>query len=149
MPDPREIRGALETVEGRKAVVRPTGSGLPRKLDELLRQMATFGFSYIADIRPAGARTACTQLREHRFQRFREGRWFARDGIRRGEILDLRLLMCADCGAVQVRDISIDVLDTIQNRQKRPAALDRLKRRDHILDYYSGSRPRGREYKQV
>lgn len=144
MPDLRG--GSVSTIEGRRTLVRPSGSGLPRKMDELLRQMASFGFSYTADIRPAGARTACVQLREHRFARFREGRWFARDGIRRGEVLDLALRMCQDCGAVEVRDVSYDVLDTSRDRQARPAKAG-PKRRDHVMDWYSGARPGNRTYK--
>ena len=130
----------VETIEGRPTVVRPTGSGLPRKLDLLLGQM--FDTTLRVDIRPGGARTTCTVLREHRFVRFREGRWFARDGIRRGEVLDLRLLMCADCGAVQVRDISIDLL----RGQARPAS-GPPQRRDYVMDWYSCARPSGREYR--
>ena len=132
----------LSRIEGRNTLIVPTGSGLPRKLDELLRQMSGFGFTYAADIALAGTRTACTVLRDHRLVRFREGRWFARDGIRRGEVLDLQLRMCADCGAVQVRDVSYDWL----GGQKRPAS-GPPKRRDHVMDWYSGKRPAGREYK--
>lgn len=137
MPEPK-----IENIEGRKTVVAPTGSGLPGKLDELLSQMAAFRFTYRADIALAGARPACTVWREHRLVRFREGRWFARDGIRRGQVLDLSLRMCADCGAVQVRDVSYDLL----GGQARPAS-GPPKRRDHVLDWYSGKRPAGREYK--
>jgi len=135
--------GRTATIEGRTTLVRPSGSGLPRKLDDLLGQMASFGFSYATDVRPAGARTACTQLREHRFVRFREGRWFDRSGIRRGQVLDLRLRMCRDCGAVEVRDVSIDVLTP----DHRVIQASRLKRRDHLIGWYSGSRPGNRTYK--
>lgn len=143
MPDPRESTTA--TIEGRTTVVRPSLSGLPRKRDELLRQMARFGFAYVNDVKPKGARTACTQLREHRLTKIREGRWFAQDGIRRGEVLDLLLEMCQDCGVIKVTDVSIDVLDRGAIRQANPAR-GPLKRRHHVIGWYTGSRPANRVY---
>lgn len=130
----------VEVIEGRQTLIQASGSGLPQKLDKLLSELLTV--TYRDDFTLAGTRPSCTYLREHRFRRFREGRWYARSGIRAGEVLDLSLLMCQDCGAVQVRDTSIDWL----GGQKRPAA-DPPKRRDHVMDWYSGKRPAGREYR--
>lgn len=130
----------IEVVEGRRTKIVPTGSGLPKKLPQLLNELVSVTFR--ADIRPAGARPACDTLRTHRLVRFREGRWFARSGVRVGQVLDLRLRMCADCGAVEVRDVSYDRL----GGQARPAA-GPPQRRDHVMDWYSGARPAGREYR--
>ncbi len=131
----------IEVIEGRRTMVVPASSGLPGKLDGLLGEMAAFAFSFRDDITPAGARSACTVLREHRFRRFREGRWFARQGPRKGSVLDLALRMCADCGAVEVRDVSIDRLAGLPTGMSGPA------RRSHVLGFYSGKRPSGREYR--
>ena len=51
----------LSRIEGRNTLIVPTGSGLPRKLDELLRQMSGFGFTYAADIALAGTRIRAPQ----------------------------------------------------------------------------------------
>lgn len=133
MTEPR-----LATIEGRPTIVQRVDTGLPRKLEGLLNEMAAFGFTYRADPQLAGARTACTVLREHRWTRFREGRWYARRGIRVGQVLDLHLRMCADCGGVEVRDVSYDRLAGLPIGRGGPS------RRSHILGRYSGARPRGR-----
>lgn len=131
----------IERIEGQPTLVVPAGNGLPPKLDGLLGEMAAFGFAFREDISPAGARPACTVLREHRFRRFRDGRWFARSGPRRGQVLDLHVRMCADCGAVEVRDVSIDRLAGLVPGRAGFA------RRDHVLGFYSGKRVAGREYR--
>lgn len=160
MTEPR-----AEVIEGRKTLVVETDYGLPRSLDELLRQMSGFGFTYKADITLAGARTSCEALREHRFARFREGRWFARKPllVRGGAdpasvreipagVLNLALTMCADCGAVCVRDVTVEMW-----AGARPARLVNLATgavrtapavlpRDLILGWYSGKRRAAREY---
>lgn len=130
----------IETIEGRRTVVQPVGSGLPGKMSDLLASLLSV--TYSADVALGGASVRCEQLREHRLTRFREGRWFARDGVRRGEMLDLSLRMCRDCGAVQVRDVSYDRLPG----QARPAA-GPPKRRDEVIGWYSGARRGRREYK--
>lgn len=135
MTEPR-----VDTVEGRRTIVQPVGHGLPGKLPDLLGQLLQITFA--EDVVLQGARATCEAAREHRLTRFREGRWFARDGVRRGEFLDLSLRMCRDCGAVQVRDVSFDLLPG----QRRPAA-GPPKRRDHVIGWYSGKRRAGREYK--
>ena len=132
----------VEVIEGRRTRVGPTMSGLPRKLPELLAQMHHVTFR--DDFPLAGARPVCDVLREHRFRRFREGRWLARDGIRRGEVLDLLLAMCQDCGAVRVTDVSYDVS---VSGESIPLGRRGPNRRNHILDWYSGARAGGREYR--
>lgn len=132
---------AIEIIEGRKTLVAPTGSGLPPKLVDLLGQLTNVTFR--DDFELAGARPVCDALREHRFRRFREGRWFARAGIRRGELLDLLLAMCQDCGAVRVTDVSYDVSF---DGERIPLGRRGPNRRNHILDWYSGGRPNQRTY---
>ena len=132
---------AIEVIEGQRTHVTPNQSGLPQKLPDLLAQLTHVTFR--ADIRPAGARPACDVLREHRFARFREGRWFARTGIRRGEVLDLRLAMCQDCGAVRATDVSLDVSF---DGERIPLGRRGPNRRNHILGWYSGARPNQRQY---
>lgn len=151
-------------IEGQRVLVVENDHGLPRSLNDLLRAMASFGFSYANDPVLGGARPACDVLREHRFVRFREGRWFSRQPITvRGAaesarvippgVLHLALTMCADCGAVCVRDTSPEMW-----AGARPARLVNLKtgdertapsigRRDVVLGWYSGARRNGREYR--
>lgn len=130
----------VQVIEGQPTVVETIDFGLPTKMPDLLAQMAAFGFQYRDDFRPVGTRAACLVLREHRLRRFREGRWFARSGVRRGEVLDLRLAMCQDCGAVEVRDCSYDRMADLRVGRRGP------NRRNHVIGWYSGKRPAGREY---
>jgi len=149
----------------RVRVVTNEDRGLPRKLDELLRQMSSFGFSFKADVQLAGTRAACDAAREHRFTRFREGRWWnPRPFVVRTEyehgsrtvapgLLQLALEMCRDCGAVSVRDVSLEAwaggrparLVNLQTGVERIAPA--LAQRNILLGWYSGMRRAGREYK--
>lgn len=83
----------------------------------------------------AGATADC--LREdHRMTGWVEGFASCSDGITR----HLRLVVCADCGAVCVRDITIDSLPGLPSGRLAP------RRRDDILGWYTGARPRQRTY---
>ncbi len=124
----------VETIEGQQTLVVENKPPLQGKLPALLDALSHV--TYRADIRPGGASTAC-QLRDHRFQRFREGRHVGLDGV----VRDLSLQMCADCGAVCVRDTSIDRLPGLPTGRRGPA------RKDHVLGWYSGARPNSREYR--
>lgn len=156
----------VETIEGRQTLVVENEHGLPRSLNELLRKMAGFGFEYQQDPVLRGTRPACDVLREHRFVRFREGRWFARQPItiRGGThpdavrvipagVLRLALTMCEDCGAVCVRDVTQEMW-----AGARPARIVNLQtgdvriappvgQRNVVLGWYSGKRRNGREYR--
>jgi hypothetical protein len=132
---------AIEVIEGQRTQVAPNVSGLPAKMPDLLAQLTHVTFR--DDFTLAGARSACDVLREHRFRRFREGRWFARAGLRRGEVLDLRLAMCQDCGAVRVTDVSYDVSF---DGERIPLGRRGPNRRNHILGWYSGARPNQRTF---
>src|SRR5688572_9454541 len=112
-----------EVIEGRKTFIVEKRPPLPQKMPDLLSSLQ--GVTYRADFSPAGARAAC-EMRQHRFQRFREGRHVGLDGI----VRDLRLDMCADCGAVCVRDQSIDRIAGLPTGRKGPA------RRDLVIGWY-------------
>lgn len=152
------------TIEGRRVLVVEQDRGLPRKMQDLLSAMARFGFAFREDFAPAGARTACEQLREHRLERFREGRWwnprrFVVYGDHPGSsrvidagLLTLALSMCRDCGAVCVRDVTPEMwagarparlVNRVTGTERiAPAVLSR----NVILGWYSGARRAGREY---
>ncbi len=123
-----------QIIEGRKTLVVERKPPLQQKLDRLLGAMTlvrTYG-----DFSPAGARASC-EMRQHRFLNFRDGRHVGLDGV----VRDLRLQMCADCGAVCVRDISVDRLDGLPVGRRGPA------RRDRVIGWYSGARRNRREYR--
>ena len=124
----------VETIEGRKVRVVERTPPLPRSLDLLLRSMTV---TYRENIRPIGATVACEQLREHAFRTLAKGRHVGLDGM----IRDLHIRMCRDCGAAQVRDISIDRLDGLT------VGRGGARRRDVILGWYTGSRRGSREYR--
>jgi hypothetical protein len=154
---------AVQDIEGQRTLVIENASGLPKAMPELLRQMGALGFTFSEDFPLRGTRTACEQLREHRFRRFREGRWFSRQTIRvygsaqsyrdiPPGVLSLALMMCEDCGAVCVRDVSPEMW-----AGARPARLVNLRTgderiapavmsRDVVLGWYSGARRAGRTH---
>lgn len=119
-----------ETHGGRRVVVVERTPPLPSSLDKLLG--ALFAVRVRNDIRPTGASAACEQWRTHRFTVLREARHFGLDRVLR----DLRIDMCADCGAVCVRDISVD----------RSIGTSVLNKRDLVLGWYSGTRRGQRQY---
>lgn len=160
------------TIEGRPALVVGNQATLPKSLATLLGEMAPFGFSERDDFTLGGTRPACDVLRVHRWKLFRVGRWSnVRDfGVAVGHdnvggqvvprtvtvprgIRNLRLEMCADCGAVAVHDITPE-----QWAGARPTTLVNLAtgaRRvasavghpDLVIGWYSGKRRAGREYR--
>lgn len=101
---------------------------LPPSLTVLLGQLRAV--REVSAVLPVGARAACTQG-EHDLQPFREGVWQQRE---------LRLSLCAYCGTVEVRDVSLDLLAGVA------AGTGGARRRSAILGWYSGSRPKGRTY---
>ena len=154
-----------QVIEGRRTLVVQSTSTLPKSLHTLLTEMAPFGFSLRQDFTLAGARTACEVLRVHRWSDFRIGHWsnphefgvvIGRDGatasVPKG-VRNLHLQMCADCGAVMVRDISLHEwagakparLVNTQTGQERIAPT--VGRRDLVIGWYSGKRRAGREYR--
>lgn len=128
-PEPR-----VTVIEGRRTLVVERRPPLPPSLDALRRAMT---IRWETTITRRGARIACVSEQDHRLFRFIEGRHVGLDGV----IRDLRLFMCADCEAVQVRDVTTDRLSRL------PTGRLPLRRRDHVLGWYTGARPRGREYR--
>lgn len=153
-----------QVIEGRRTLVVQSQSSLPKSLSVLLTEMAPFTFSERNDFTLAGARPACEVLRVHRWRTFRVGHWsnprafnvvIGTDQsatVPRG-VRNLRLEMCADCGAVCVRDISLQEwagarpvrLVNTQTGQERIAPT--VGRRDLVIGWYSGKRRAGREYR--
>lgn len=166
----------IQVIEGQRTLVIVNEHGLPKGLDELLRQMTTFGFTVKLDIVPAGARPSCEALREHRFVEFRRGRWWSHRPltIQAGPELDttriiagriervtnrrvlpaglfhLSLLICRDCGAVCVRDVTPEAGSSPVHLVNRMTGARRVqlppRQRDIVLGWYSGKRRAGREY---
>lgn len=129
---PRIDEPRIEQMDGRpvltferKPVIQPT----------LERLLSALNVTYSAEVRPGGASSVCTE-RDHRLIRFREGRHVGLDGV----VRDLRLLMCADCETVCVRDITVDRLPGLRSGRLMP------RRRNLILGWYTGARPRQRVY---
>ncbi len=127
----------LETIEGRQTLIVVNRPKLQPKLVGLLSALSHVRVA--RDIRPSGMAAQCERDREHRFETLREGRHVGLDGV----VRDLRILMCLDCGAAQVRDISYDttVAGEPVPRSGRP------KRRDLVIGWYTGRRAAGREYR--
>lgn len=99
---------------------------LPANLDALLRLIRS-GLVYPVPVR--GATTACTANETHDMQLWITGTYSGRD---------LRLNKCADCQAVEVRDVSLDLAIGDARLPRRP--LNRL------LGWYTGKRTGGRTY---
>lgn len=91
---------------------------LPARLDTLLRLISS-GLVYQVPVR--GATTACTAAETHDMRLWVTGTYSGRS---------LRLNKCADCEAVEVRDVSLDANVGGSRLARRP--LNRL------LGWYSG-----------
>lgn len=124
-----------QMIEGRSTLVVNRRPPLQPSLDRLLS--AIYMVTAREDIRPSGAAVQCEQLREHRFGLLRAGTHVGLDGL----VRDLRVLMCRDCGACQVRDVSVDRLEGLPTGRQKP------NRRDLVLGWYSGARRNQRQYK--
>lgn len=107
----------------------------------LLHQLVT---SSSWPVVPSGTREACTQ-EEHDLRPLRMATWPAAPAAltlqARGGRVELMLTMCAYCGAVEVRDVSLH-----QPRGLRLGALE-ARRRSDVLGWYTGKRPGGRIYR--
>lgn len=90
-----------------------------------------------------GARSECSQ-QIHRLTGWIEGFHTGSDGVARY----LRLELCMDCGAVCVRDRSFDTLEKHDPTGRGGARPSRLtpRRLDEVLGWYTGARPRQRQY---
>ena len=125
----------VQTIEGQPTLVVERKAPLPQHLDTLVGQLSFVRFR--DDVQPRGMSASC-ELRNHRMARMREGRHVGLDGI----VRDLRLDRCMDCGAVEVRDISVDRLPGLAAGRSGP------NRKSHVLGWYSGARRNSREYRR-
>jgi hypothetical protein len=118
--EPRIVRIA----DGLFAEVVDRSAVLPPHLEPLLNAMR--GVCEVPGVVLYRTRRACME-NEHALQPWRQGVYRS---------VELRLSLCAFCGAVEVRDVSLDILPI--STQKR--------RRDAVLGWYAGRRPAGRTY---
>lgn len=81
---------------------------------------------------------------DHRLGEWVEGFHTGSDTVTRF----LALQACRDCGAVCVRDRSIDSLTNYDPDRRGPVRVSpiRERRKDHILGWYTGARPKSRIY---
>lgn len=126
-------------IEGQTVLVIEPPKVLPGTLDLLLRHLVNV--TYRVDPVLGGTATHCDE-RTHRLALFRRGRLFAPQG----ELLDLELDMCIDCGAVKVRDVSRDSISHHVDGRLRNAPRLAPRRRNETLGWYTGARRRNREY---
>lgn len=138
---PAENRRA--TIDGHTAIVVERRPPIPPTLALLLeggrgpdgRLWLPLRVARREPLRLTGARPECAQ-QDHRLRDWVEGFFTGSDGLARTVIL----LACADCGAVCVRDVSIDRLPGTTPSRLAP------RRRNGIIGWYSGARPRQRVY---
>jgi hypothetical protein len=117
----------VQIAEGITALVQERPTVLPASLEGLLAGMQVV--ERLA-VRVLGFSRACADT-DHRLVRWVTGRYAARD---------LRLRMCADCGVVEVRDLSFDRLPGLSTGGRMPL------RRDDLIGWYSGRRVAARMY---
>ena len=133
----RNSEPRVTTIEGRRVLVVQRRPPLPANLQSLLSAMS--GLS-LRQLRIFGTRSACEREDDHRLTPFATGRYRAMDGVTR----DLRLSMCVDCEAVQVRDVTNETI--VDDSLPRIRKLVARGRKDSILGWYSGARRNGRVY---
>lgn len=119
-------------IEGRRVAVFERRVPLPPRLDVLLQGPGMCVFP----VKITGWRNQCSE-QDHRLYPVAEGWFDCHDGARR----DLRVLMCADCESVCVRDVSIDLLPGLRAGRRG------FTRRDRVMAWYTGKRRNGREYR--
>lgn len=135
LPEPR-----VQLIEGQSVLVIERRPPLQPSLEALRRAMVV---TYELPLRRTGPRAACLTS-EHRLIHFLSGRHLGTDAV----VRELRLLMCADCEAVCVRDVSHDSLTALDPAGRGAARPSRLapRRRDRVLGWYSGARLGQRTY---
>lgn len=141
MDEPRS--GRVEMIEGTPTLVVERTPPIPPTLalfmeggyDESGRRWLPLRTTIRRRLSLSGARASCAD-QDHRLADWLDGFYIGSDGIGRS----LRLLACRDCGAVCVRDVSFDTLPGLSTGGRAPL------RRDHVLGWYTGARPRQRVY---
>ena len=122
------------TIEGRPVLVFEHPNRLPPTLAALRREMRV---TFELPLRRFGGAAAACAGQEHRLIRFLEGVYLGRDAV----IRRLRCLICQDCEAVCVRDITLDRMPGLSAGRLAP------RRRDVVIGWYTGARPGQREYR--
>jgi hypothetical protein len=131
------------TIDGRKVLVVDRKPPLAPTLQLMLeggrdatgRVWSPIRMTERNPLKLGGARSDCL-MQDHRLVRWLAG--FAIDA--KGVVRFLALYACADCGAVCVRDQSVDTLERLPAGRRPP------RRKDHIIGWYSGARPQQRIY---
>lgn len=129
-------------IEGRRVLVTERQPPLPADIRLLLeggydakgRKWTALHVTTQRQLRTGGTSAACYG-QDHRLQDWLTGFHTGSDGVYRL----LRLECCADCAAVCVRDVSIDLLPGMAIR-RRP------RHKDAVMGWYSGSRRNQRVY---
>jgi hypothetical protein len=136
------------TIEGRRTLVTERVLPIPPTLELLLEggsdARGTWAPLRIIERLPlvlSGARGECL-AQDHRIKPWIEGLHVGSDGRTRS----LALLACQDCGAVCVRDRSYDSLAILSGDPRDLSTHRAMRRKDHVLGWYSGGRPRQRIY---
>lgn len=119
----------VAVIEGRPTLITERRPPLPPRLGDLLARLRVY------PLRIAGWRSECSQ-QDHRLVPLADGSYLCSDGIRR----ELRVLICADCEAACVRDVTVDSLPGLRPGRHAP------RRRDHVIGWYSGARRNQRTY---
>lgn len=122
----REPATFVTIADGLSAQVIQRRSPLPQRLDLLLSEIVVYRRFPAAIM---GTRQACTDA-THEFAAWLWGTYAG---------LELKLSLCAFCGVIEVRDISLDIL---------PGAMGHgsPRRRSDVIGWYTGKRPAGRTY---
>jgi hypothetical protein len=145
------VEPRLAIIDGRRVAVFERTPPLPPTLVLLLnggrdpagRVWQALRVSMRRPLTLAGARSACLS-EDHRMVPWLDGFHVGSDTVTRSIHLDA----CADCGSVRVNDTSFDTLDRIDpgRGEARPAGRPPL-RKNHVIGWYTGARPNGREYR--
>ena len=130
-------------IDGQRVAVFDNPLPLPPTLDLMLnggrdkagRLWTALRPTVTYPLRLAGPRSEC-MAQDHRLKPWIEGFHSGSDGQTRY----LHLNACADCGGIGIRDASFDSLERL------PSGRLPLRRKDHLLGWYSGARPRQRIY---
>jgi hypothetical protein len=133
VPDRYEV-----VAHGVTAAVYERPRPIPARLELLLQGGEGWRPLRVISRRPlylGGAAMSCA-TDDHRMRDWLEGFHTGSDAI----VRHLKLLACADCGAVCVRDASVDNLPGLRPGRLAP------RRRDRVIGWYTGSRPRQRVY---
>ena len=139
----REPERRVTVIDGQKVAVFERTPPVPGTLELMLnggrddagRPWQPLRATVVYPLHLLGARAECA-MQDHRLKPWIEGFASGSDGVTRY----LHLNACADCGSVCVRDASYDSLERL------PTGRLPLRRKDHVIGWYTGARPNQRVY---